>query len=381
MPEIGALSFEIVVIPDGAGHYLQLPSLTTAQRNALTAVNGMHIYNSTTSRVEVYDNGAWRAQGQIAVTAHAAVAAAHHAQSGLAFFGDGSDGDVDITSGAFSSVPITNNALTRDAFFDDLDLSGGDLDCAGYRLFVKGTLTIDAGYKIHRNGNDGGDGAGVVQGSGGAALAAASLGATAAGGNGGRGSDGAENGDNGSAGSASSPSLGGAGAAGGAGGTDGLYTGGTGAAGGAVTAPTAAKGGFRAPPLAAILKEIETTVAKIKGGSGGGGGGGGGAEFAEFGGGGGGGGSGGGVVFIAAKIIDNADGTISANGGDGGDGAAGAAGGEDGGGGGGGGGGLMILIYNSATWGTEQVSGGAAGTGKVDGTAGAVGTLIKIANA
>ena len=34
-------------------------SLTTTERNALTAVNGMVIYNSTTSRVEMYQGGAW----------------------------------------------------------------------------------------------------------------------------------------------------------------------------------------------------------------------------------------------------------------------------------------------------------------------------------
>lgn len=77
MPEIGAGQFDIVIITDGAGHYLQLPSLTTVQRDALTAVNGMHIYNSTTSQIEVYDNGAWRAQGQIAVNAHTAILNAH----------------------------------------------------------------------------------------------------------------------------------------------------------------------------------------------------------------------------------------------------------------------------------------------------------------
>lgn len=49
-----------VLISDGAGHYLQLPTLTTAQRDALTPVNGMQIYNSTLSQVEIYANGAWR---------------------------------------------------------------------------------------------------------------------------------------------------------------------------------------------------------------------------------------------------------------------------------------------------------------------------------
>ena len=38
---------------------VQFPSYTTTQRNALTAVNGMMIYNSTTSKMQAYAGGAW----------------------------------------------------------------------------------------------------------------------------------------------------------------------------------------------------------------------------------------------------------------------------------------------------------------------------------
>lgn len=38
---------------------LLLPRMTTAQRNALTAVNGMVIYNTTTGVIEGYEGGAW----------------------------------------------------------------------------------------------------------------------------------------------------------------------------------------------------------------------------------------------------------------------------------------------------------------------------------
>jgi len=51
--------FHRVIIRNGAGHYLQLPSLTTTQRNALTPVVGMMIYNSTTSQVNAYEDSAW----------------------------------------------------------------------------------------------------------------------------------------------------------------------------------------------------------------------------------------------------------------------------------------------------------------------------------
>ncbi len=38
---------------------LIVPRMTTAQRNALTAVNGMIIYNTTTNQFNFYENGAW----------------------------------------------------------------------------------------------------------------------------------------------------------------------------------------------------------------------------------------------------------------------------------------------------------------------------------
>ena len=41
--------------------YLRVPSLTTTQRTALTPVNGMVIYNSTTAQLETYENSIWEA--------------------------------------------------------------------------------------------------------------------------------------------------------------------------------------------------------------------------------------------------------------------------------------------------------------------------------
>ena len=48
-----------LIITDGAGHYAQLPSLTSTQRDALTAVNGMIIYNSTLGTYQSYEASAW----------------------------------------------------------------------------------------------------------------------------------------------------------------------------------------------------------------------------------------------------------------------------------------------------------------------------------
>tara|TARA_X000001388_G_scaffold8770_1_gene5399 strand:+ start:267 stop:533 length:267 start_codon:yes stop_codon:yes gene_type:complete len=36
------------------------PSYTTDDRDALTAVNGMMVYNTTTNKFQVYENGGWR---------------------------------------------------------------------------------------------------------------------------------------------------------------------------------------------------------------------------------------------------------------------------------------------------------------------------------
>jgi len=55
----GTYSPDIVIITDGAGHYLELPELTEAERDALDAGNGMMIYNSDTDTVDVCLGGVW----------------------------------------------------------------------------------------------------------------------------------------------------------------------------------------------------------------------------------------------------------------------------------------------------------------------------------
>ena len=52
-----------LVVGNGVGQFVQVPTLTTVQRNALVAVAGMVIYNSTTNQFEKYEAGAWGSMG------------------------------------------------------------------------------------------------------------------------------------------------------------------------------------------------------------------------------------------------------------------------------------------------------------------------------
>ena len=312
-------------------------------------------------------------------------------------YGDGSDGDVIISA---------NTNLTRDMYYNDLTVNTGVvLNNAGYRIYVKGTLTNNG--TISRNGNNGSNGnAGSEDvkgtgGAGGSALAAGSLPGTIAGsaggngGDGGRNADPGENGDNGSVGGAglnTTDSIGGAGGGGGAqvggdGAGVGAYTGGIGVACG--TAGTATQ--WIRQPRDIVTSGIVDTSHGLSAGNGGSGGGGGGASRQDgvngnYGGGGGGaGGSGspGGAILISAKkIVINSGCSITANGGNGGNGGNGADAGVNvgsgiwgGGGGGGGGGGVggqggvIILIYNSLTNdGSITANAGTSGTGGTGGS-------------
>ena len=65
---------------------------------------------------------------------------------GDGLFGDGSDGDATITN---------TTTLLKETYYNNLTISGsGVLKPAGFRFFVKGTLTIDAGCSINDDGRD-----------------------------------------------------------------------------------------------------------------------------------------------------------------------------------------------------------------------------------
>jgi hypothetical protein len=329
-------------------------------------------------------------------------------------YGTGLDGDVDINSGAFSSGPIVNNALTRDAHFDNLTLSGGDLNTSAFRLFVRSTLTIGDGYKVHMNGANGGNatnGVGAIKGAKGLGSPAPSLGTMDAGwggyaggdgGNGGSGTTGGTGSNGGGGGSSSSKGLGSngpAGTNGGDGGTPNKGIKGTGGVGGVVDAIPTTGGGVTNLVHLTLWRYFDVSGPSWdlfyghgnSAGSGGGGGGGG-SLLGVGGGGGGGGGAGctGGSVYVAAyEIIDNnaggdgiqAKGGNGGNGGNGGDASGGpgdAGGGGGGGGGAGAGGGIVVIVTHSIVGYTVALccpggTGGTGGTGGAKLNAGTVG--------
>lgn len=332
--------------------FTSTPDYTGFEGEFIWVNDGTHYY------LYAYINGGWRYIGSTDLTDGNATTAHKHDHGALdgladddhasylstdAIFGDGSDGDVTISS---------DTTLTADMFYNDLTINTTKkIIAAGYRIYVKGTLTLTG--DISRDGVAGGDGAPGVPGTGGAALATTNLGGSGAGGDGVK-----EN--PGNAGANVINSIGGAGGKGG----DNTFAGGD---GGTVTAPDFL--GIRAMPFASMLTDFPSADL-LTGGAGAGGGAGDGVGAGT-----GGGGSGGGVLFVAAHTITGS-GTISANGGKGGD----ANGTGNFGGGGGGGGGAVILIYKTKS-GNETISanGGALGTKNDaggDGVAGDAGTVI-----
>lgn len=270
--------------------------------------------------------------------------------AGQAVYGDASAGDVTISVDTELTTTLYANDLTIDA--------GKTLNCSGWPIYVRGTLTnngiITGSPLVDLAGNDGaGGGAGTNPTSFYLYEAA--------------GADGGQPGNNGAViNSSYRGGLGGRWA--GNGGDAGAFLGGVanGATGSSALQRSSFGGG--------IITANATKMAYI-GGQGGGGG----AGDTSTGGG---GASSGSVVVVIARHIVNS-GTISAPGGVGGAGdSAGRAGG-----GGGGQGGLIILIYDtfSGTFPTlSDVPGGAGGLGAgggSNGQAGEAGLVLDIANA
>ena len=282
-------------------------------------------------------------------------------------YGDGSDGSgtLDGAATVAGMVPgASTYKATRDLFFDDLTINAGiKLRMDGFRLYVRGVLTIAGGAPGGRIQVDGTPGVLGAGGKSGGHSIGGTAGILAIGGNGGNG------GGSGAAGSSTTTSY----ALGGIGGVGGT---GTGGAGGSVTmnTPAAADGSIRLP-MSMLSGLLFGSGGAVPVNGGGGGGGGGGAAAVN---GGGGGGGAGGVLLIAAYAVSLGSGAVlSAAGADG------QSGNGDAGGGGGGGGGAILMRYHeqigpvtpaSAASVPGGVGGTALGAGG-DGSGGAAGNL------
>jgi hypothetical protein len=289
----------------------------------------------------------------------------------IAYFGDGSDGAVSIT---------TTVVLTRDMYYSNLAISGaGILQTNGWRVFVSGVLDLSAAGvgAIAPNipSTAGGNGASPTGGTSGFGRAGTFF--QTLNGNVGGGGATAANGSATGGGPNSVLAPGALGGIGGSGGPGGIGTG-TGTPG--PGSSTAASAIARLRLLLTLpVMPLTTTTAPIyfAGGGGGSGGGGSGATNAVNGGGGGGGGGPAGAIFLWARTIlrgaGTAAGVINLSGMNGGNGGPLTGGAGSGGGGGGGGGGFAYLVYRFLTGSTAinaiNLSGGNGGNAGA-GTAG-----------
>jgi len=300
----------------------------------------------------------------------------------MAYFGDGSDGDVTV---------IVTVVLARDMYYNNLTVtSTGRLSVAGYRVFVKNTLTVASGGTVDARGGTTDGAIATPAGKGDSTQASTAsnipqggattnsgtvMGVTAAGGVGG-----SHSGANGGSGASSVNSVGGKGGAGGTGVGSGSGVGGS---AGNVTAPTHQPGYSLTELVHATFQSLASgppgTPTALCGGSGGGGGGYGGSFTAEqnatFGGGG--GACGGVLVLVAYNVVNS--GTINADGSAGGNGGGNAVDNKYGAGGGGGGGGYCIVLYRFFSGTAPTANGGAGGApGGGSATAGSAGSAGKL---
>jgi hypothetical protein len=275
-------------------------------------------------------------------------------------WGNGEDGDVDLDGtndypSLFNKSGSQYQANVKNLMLNNCTIrNGSELIGRGTRILIAGTLTIEAGGKIHANA--------VSRSSTGGSTGGTIYGQAAAGALGGNNANGSNGGNATNA----------AGGNGGAGGNASIRTGGT---GGVVTPPIISNGGLAGFYSFFCFETGRSqgsgTSVTIGAGAGGGGGASNSAGFP-----GGNGGAGGGVLGFAARVITGA-GSVEAKGFGGTDGSAGGVTG----GGGGGGGGVVIMATTTHNWQsivTVDVSGGAGGVGANGGTNGADGSAGRI---
>ena len=125
-------TFNIVEFATSGDEYLQLPSLTTTERNALTAANGMLIYNETTSQLNQYIGGSWEPVENAAAADKVKVDTGATADFIGAADSDGvlrtGDGLSYTDGGDFVTLDVT---MLKDASATELTISSGSITRTG----------------------------------------------------------------------------------------------------------------------------------------------------------------------------------------------------------------------------------------------------------
>jgi len=101
-----------ITVTDDTG-YVQLPSLSTTQRDALPAANGMMIYNITVGQIQSYESGVW---------ANTAVGTATFSDADFRVYDDG-----DPTKRVAIQASAITTATTRTITMPDEDIDLGDV--------------------------------------------------------------------------------------------------------------------------------------------------------------------------------------------------------------------------------------------------------------
>jgi len=134
------LTLDYLIIRDGADHYVQLPQLTTAERNALTAVNGMIVYNSDTAQFERYEDGAWGATAGLDANSLLSPALLPPCM-------DKYSNHLGAVDNYTQTTTVGNGTAVTDAGFHVMDLKSGT-GVTGYALFQTKSTWL-AGTKPH----------------------------------------------------------------------------------------------------------------------------------------------------------------------------------------------------------------------------------------